>query len=51
VVICDSCGEQSETDDIMKSCGNCFGCVGCEIYICPHCESQIVVQPLNTQKR
>lgn len=45
-VTCPECGETSYTDDIIKSCGNCFACVGCEIYLCPYCEGVIVIKPL-----
>ena len=29
-----------------KSCGNCFACKGCEIYLCPFCDKEIVIVPL-----
>lgn len=48
-VICPECAQPSETDDIIKSCGNCFACVGCEIYICPHCGTEIVIKALPKQ--
>ncbi len=45
-VNCNSCGRSSETDDLIKSCGNCFACLGCEIYICQWCGEEIVIKPI-----
>ena len=45
-VTCTACGKSSNTEDMQKSCGNCFACIGCEIYICPWCEEQVIIKPL-----
>lgn len=49
VVYCSNCENESQSDDIIKSCGNCFACVGCEIYVCPHCGEEIVIKALPKQ--
>jgi hypothetical protein len=44
-IICPFCGVEF-TARWAKSCGNCFACTGCEIYVCPNCEKEIVIKPL-----
>lgn len=46
LVTCLSCNNQYAKDDLQRSCGNCFACTGCEIYICPNCRRQIVIKPV-----
>jgi len=46
LVICPECGNSFRKVDLKRSCGNCFACLSCEIYICDHCEAEIVVQPM-----
>ena len=45
VILCHNCGFSLERDDLFRSCGNCFACLGCEIYICPECGIELVVRP------
>lgn len=46
VVTCPSCGNSYKKEELKRSCGNCFACVSCEIYICYHCKEEIVVKPM-----
>jgi hypothetical protein len=45
-VICPSCNKHFMKDSLVRSCGNCFACTACEIYICPLCRNEIVVKPM-----
>lgn len=45
-VVCPECGSKFDKDDLKRSCGNCFACVSCEIYICYNCKAEIVVKPM-----
>jgi len=45
IVQCTSCGMEWKSEDLEKSCGNCFACTGCEMWVCPSCDSQIVIVP------
>ncbi len=49
IITCTGCGFQAPKGNLDRSCGNCFACTGCEIYICPECDGEIVVKPM--QKR
>ncbi len=46
LVECKICGNKFKKEDLMKSCSNCFACTGCEAYICPVCDNEIVVVPI-----
>lgn len=46
IVSCTACGHSYKKGDLKRSCGNCFACVSCEIYICPNCDAEIVVVPM-----
>ena len=48
---CDSCGFRFEKGSIDKYCSNCFACTGCEIYYCPSCEEEVVINPVNRIRR
>lgn len=45
-VTCGSCLSQFVKNELARSCGNCFCCTGCEVYICANCKSEIVVKPV-----
>lgn len=45
-VVCKHCGNHFDKDDLQRSCGNCFACLSCEIYVCPICAAEIVVRPM-----
>lgn len=45
-VSCKNCGASFHKEDLQRSCGNCFACFSCEIYVCPVCEHEIVVRPM-----
>ena len=46
LVTCDNCKHQYDKTLLTKHCCNCFCCTGCEIYICPNCDSLIEVIPV-----
>jgi len=49
-ITCSHCGKSWDKTQLERSCSNCFGCTGCEAYICPECRYEIVVklpQPMN----
>ena len=50
IVSCSNCGFQARKGDLDRSCSNCFACTGCEIYICPKCGKEIVVEPIKPMK-
>lgn len=41
---CKHCGKTFSKLELQIYCGNCFGCTGCERYVCPNCEGDIVVK-------
>jgi len=41
IVTCTHCGKSWDKTQLSKSCSNCFGCTGCEAYICPECRYEI----------
>lgn len=43
---CNICGNSFQKGDLDRSCSNCFACNGCETYICPNCENEIIVKPI-----
>lgn len=45
IILCHECGSSFERDLAYRSCGNCFACTGCEIYTCPRCAIEIIVNP------
>ncbi len=47
---CIQCGFEATKNHLERSCGNCFACLGCEIYICPQCQQDIVVRPLREKR-
>ncbi len=44
--ICTGCGFRFSNLDVQRTCSNCFACTGCEIYLCPSCNSEVVVKPM-----
>jgi positive regulator of sigma E activity len=47
-ISCNFCGYSFHKGDFKRSCSNCFACTGCETYICPKCENEIIVKPIGT---
>lgn len=45
-ISCPRCGFSFHRGEVVKECSNCFACSGCEIYICPECEEEIIVKPM-----
>jgi len=45
-VKCIHCSSSYIKDELDKFCCNCFCCTGCEIYICPNCNKEIIVRPI-----
>lgn len=45
-VSCAHCSTTFLIEDLQRTCGNCFACSGCLIYLCPVCKSEIVVKPM-----
>ena len=50
IYTCNSCSYQFSNLDLPRSCSNCFACTGCEIYICPQCENEVVITPMKPMK-
>lgn len=50
-ITCNFCGYSFQKGDMNQLCSNCFACTGCETYICPKCENEIVVKPIGTSRR
>jgi len=48
---CEKCGFTFSNLDVPRTCSNCFACTGCEIYICPSCFSEVVINPVKPLKR
>lgn len=48
---CGNCGFQFSNFDLPRACSNCFACTGCEIYICPSCEKEVVIKPMKQIQR
>ena len=46
---CENCFKEHNVESLKKSCGNCFACTGCEIYLCPNCHKEIIVTPIQTR--
>ena len=44
VYTCKNCDSQFSNFDVPRTCSNCFACTGCEIYICPQCEEEVVIK-------
>jgi hypothetical protein len=51
LIACQACGARFKKDDLQRSCGNCFACTGCEIYVCAVCKAEIVVRPMRQIKK
>lgn len=51
MVTCKTCGQSFKKEDLKRSCGNCFACFSCEIYICYNCEAEIVVVPMQKKSK
>lgn len=47
---CEKCGFKFSNLDLPRTCSNCFACTGCEIYICPVCENEVVIKPMKPMK-
>lgn len=47
---CPACRFKFSNFDVPKSCGNCFACTGCEIYLCPSCQAEVVIKPVKSMK-
>lgn len=47
---CESCGYSASKSVFLKSCGNCFACTGCEIYICPECSGETIMKPIDKSR-
>lgn len=43
---CPTCNTTFDKRDLQVLCSNCFGCTGCERYLCPVCDNAIVVIPV-----
>ncbi len=43
---CADCGFEFSNLDVPRTCSNCFACTGCEIYICPSCNKEVVIKPM-----
>lgn len=43
---CQSCGFSFSNLNVLRTCSNCFACTGCEIYLCPSCEKEVVIKPM-----
>lgn len=50
LVTCDQCNKQWNKEKLDRYCSNCFGCTGCEQYVCPYCDNVIVVKPVRKMK-
>jgi hypothetical protein len=44
IYTCPNCNFQFSNLDVPRMCSNCFGCTGCEIYICLQCEQEVVIK-------
>ena len=40
---CSNCGYRFDSKKVKKVCDNCFACLGCEVYVCPKCGSEVEV--------
>jgi len=47
MIKCTECGFEGDREYLERSCGNCFACMGCEIYYCPRCGEEIVIRPFS----
>lgn len=48
---CPECGFEFSNLDVPRSCSNCFACTGCEIYLCPSCQSEVIIKPMKPVKK
>ena len=45
---CQSCKQNFDRKQAKHVCSNCFACRGCEVYLCPECNAEVIVyQPEN----
>ena len=50
LIHCTACGHSAAKSTFVKSCGNCFACTGCEVYICPGCANEIIIKPIDSTR-
>jgi len=43
---CKECGFEFSNLDVDRICSNCFACTGCEIYLCPSCNKEVIIKPM-----
>ncbi len=48
---CESCGFQFSNLDVTRTCSNCFACTGCEIYLCPSCNAEVIIKPMKPMNK
>ena len=48
---CEKCGFGFSNLDLPRTCSNCFACTGCEIYICPSCNNEVIIKPIRPMKQ
>lgn len=48
---CRDCGFKFSNLDVRRICCNCFACTGCEIYVCPECEVEVVIKPMKKMNK
>jgi hypothetical protein len=48
---CMGCMQMWAKTELQRHCSNCFGCTGCEVYVCPGCGKLIVVVPIRPTKQ
>lgn len=44
IAICTHCDAKVDIKMAKRICSNCFGCTGCERYVCTECGREIVVK-------
>ena len=48
---CPECGFKFSNLNTPRSCSNCFACTGCETYLCPTCQFEVVIKPIKPMKK
>jgi len=51
LITCGNCGFSFRRGNLDKQCSNCFACTGCEIYLCPNCDNEMVIRPIGDPRR
>ncbi len=46
IITCPHCNKEVNKATAHRNCGNCFSCLHCERYTCPHCAQEIVIEEL-----